>query len=286
MVVSTRSHGKVARYYTFLYQFNRAVAYAALDDGRKLILDATGKYNIYNETPDELLNGFGLYIDKEKKLYDIEYLERSAPVRQVVMINADIKSDGKMDGLARINSFGYNRIKSLKNYKTDGEKKYTDYLRDNNNSLKVSALKFENMEVDTLPLIQHVNFNLDLTGSDENYIYFPTNLFSSLRSNPFLSETRLTDIEFGYRPNYSSVGLYKIPANFKAEALPKSVSMMMPDSSITFRRIVAHDDTQISVRIVIDYKKSTYEKDSYPEFFDFCKKMYEMLNEQIVLKKS
>lgn len=62
--------------------------------------------------------------------------------------------------------------------------------------------------------------------------------------------------------------------------------MMMPDSSITFRRLVAHDAENISVRYIVDYKKTTYPKEDYPEFYDFCKKMYEMLNEQFVLKKS
>jgi hypothetical protein len=40
------------------------------------------------------------------------------------------------------------------------------------------------------------------------------------------------------------------------------------------------------VRLNIDHKKSIYFKEEYADFHEFCKKMYEMLNEQIVLKKS
>lgn len=286
MVVSTRDHGKVAPYYTFLYQFNRAVVYIPIDSTHTYVLDATNKYNIYNEVPDNLLNSDALYIDKEHKQYDMVYLEREIPVRQVVLLNADIKPDGKMNGTAQINSFSYNRIKNITQFKTDGEKKYTDYLRDNNNNLKVTSLKFENMDIDTLPLKQVIDFNLELTGSDDNYIYFNPNLFTTLRTNPFLSENRYTDIEFGYRKNYSITGIYKIPDNYKVDALPKSISMIMPDSSITFKRIAAQDNGSIMVRYSIDYKKTTYTKEAYPEFYAFFKKMYEMLNEQIVLKKS
>lgn len=286
MVVSTRDHGKVVPYYTFLYQFNRSVVYAKTLDDKIFILDAAGKYNVYNETPSNLLNGMGLYVDKEKKEFDRIFIKREAPVRNVVLINAAIKADGKMAGTAQINSFSYNRAKTMQRYKTDGEKKYIDYLRDNNNSLKVSKLKFDNMEVDTLPLTQNLDFDLDLTGSDDNYIYFVPNLFTSLRANPFLAENRLTDIEFGYRNNYIINGVFNIPASYKVDAMPKSVSMMMPDSSITFRRVVLSDAEKVVVRYNIDYKKPTYSKDSYPDFFDFCKKMYEMLNEQVVLKKS
>jgi hypothetical protein len=286
MVVSTRDHGKVVPYYTFLYQFNRAVVYVPIDSTRNYVLDATSKYNIYNELPDNLLNSDALYIDKEKKQYDMVYLERKDPIRQIVIVRGEVKPDGKMDGTAQISSFGYNRIHTLSRYKTDGEQKYTDYLRENNNNLKVTSLKFDNMEIDTLPLTQNINFNLDLTSSDDNYIYFVPNIFSSLRTNPFLSENRRTDIEFGYRNSYSIMGTYILPANYKIDALPKSATMTMPDGSITFKRYVAAENGTLMVRYVIDHKTTLYSKDSYPDFREFYKKMYEMLNEQVVLKKS
>jgi hypothetical protein len=286
MVVSTRSHGKVMHYYTNLNQFNRAVVYIPIDTVKNYVLDATSKYNIYNEIPSTLLNNEGLYIDKDKDQYDMVFLTHEAPVRQVVVLNAEIKADGKMEGTAQINSFSYNRIKSVESYKTDGEKKYIDYLRDNNNSLKVTSLKFDNMDVDTLPLTQNIGFNLDLTGSDDNYIYFTPNLFTSLRTNPFLSDNRSTNIEFGYRSNYVINSTYKIPANYKVDGLPKSVSMSMPDGSIMFKRLAATDNGTLVVRYIIDYKKNIYFKEDYPEIHEFFKKMYEMLNEQIVLKKS
>ena len=51
-------------------------------------------------------------------------------------------------------------------------------------------------------------------------------------------------------------------------------------------RILAEQDGLLVVRYIIDYKKTRYTKDEYPSIRDFYKKMYEMLNEQIVLKKS
>jgi len=286
MVVSTRAHGKVNKFYPSLYQFNRAVVYIPIDSTREYILDATGKYNTYNEIPDNLLNSSGLYIDKEKKTYDIIFLEKADPVRQVTLINAEIKPGGKMSGTAQMNSFSYNRISAVKRYKTDGEKKYIDYLTDGDNNLKISAIRFDNMEVDTLPLTQNIDFNLDLTGSDDSYIYFTPNVFTSVRNNPFLSENRNTDIDFGYRNNYTINGMYKEPAGYKVDALPKSVSMTLPDKSITFRRIVAEQDGSIVVRYTIDFKKSIYFKEGYPDLHDFYKKLHELMSEQIVLKKT
>lgn len=286
MVVSTRDNGKVMPFYTSLAQFNRAVVYIPIDSTRNYVLDATSKYNIYNETPADILNSSGLYIDKQKNVYDIVYIKKQQPARQTVLINAEIKPGGKLEGEAQIGSTSYNRIDAVERYKKDGEKKYIDYLRDDDNNLKISSISFENMDVDTLPLAQKLNFSLDLAGSDENYIYLNPNLFTPLKSNPFLSENRATDIDFGYQRSYTVSGIYKEPTGYKVDALPKSISMTMPDRSVSFKRLVAEQDGIITVRFVINYNQAEYSKDNYPDFHEFFKKMHEMLNEQIVLKKS
>jgi hypothetical protein len=285
MVVSTRKYGKVDPFNTSLTQFNRAVVYVRVDSTKYYVLDATGKYNLYNEIPAELLNSMGLSIDKSKKTYDTITLKRALPIRQVVLINAEIKPGGKVEGTAQINSSGYDRINAVTRYKTDGESKYIDYLRNGDNGLKIASLKFDNMEVDSLPLTQNIAFNLDLPGSDENYIYLNPNQFTPLKTNPFLSETRQTDIYFGYLENYSINSVYKIPAGYKTDALPKSISMVMPDKSISFKRIVAEQDGSVLVHFILNYNKRAFNVNEYPGIKDFYKKMYEMLNEQIALKK-
>lgn len=286
MVVSTREHGKVLPYYTSLNQFNRAVVYIPVDSTKNYVLDATGKYNRYDRTPRELLNSTGLWIDKSSKTYDRVFIHSEQPSRQLVMINGDIKTGGKMEGTAEISSDSYYRSDAVERYNRDGEKKYIDYLRDDNNELSVSSISFENMQADSLPLLQKLNFSLNMTGADEKYIYLNPNLFSSLKTNPFTSERRMTDIDMGYLRNYSIYGNFKIPAGYQADALPKSVSMTTPDKGIVFKRIIASEDGQLTIRYVLAYNKPIYFKDDYPAFHEFFQKMFEMLNEPIVLKKS
>ena len=285
MVVSTRKNGKPDPWRTSLWQFNRTVVYVPLDGDKSYVLDATGKYNVYNEPPADLLNTFGLWIDRSKNVYDTVSIKKDMPVRQVVLINAEIKPGGKIEGTAQINNMSYDRENAVKKYKTDGEEKYMEYLRNGDNGLKITSLKFDNMEVDTLPLTQNINFNLDLPGTDENYIYVNTNLFTSLKTNPFLSESRLSDIYFGYLRNYSINSVFKLPAGYKVDALPKGVSMVMPDKSIAFKRIIAEQDGSVLVHYIIDFRRAAFNVNEYPGIRDFYKKMFEMLNEQIVLKK-
>ena len=286
MLVSTRKNGKVNPAYPSGYQFNKTVAYIPVDSKNYYILDATSKYNIYKEIPADLLNGFGLYIDKENEKYDLLFIQKTTPVKEVTFINAEIKPDGKMSGTVQINSFDYNRINNIEKYKTDGEEKYVKDLSDGNNDLKISLLKFDNMEVDTLPLTRKFEFHLDLIGSDETYIYFKPNLFAPDYAKDFLKEHRYTDIDFGYQSNDALSGIYKIPAGYKIDAMPKSVSMALPDNSILFRRIVAEQDGSLVVRYLLYFKKSLFFKENYPDFHEFFKKMNEMMNEQVVLKKA
>jgi len=60
----------------------------------------------------------------------------------------------------------------------------------------------------------------------------------------------------------------------------------MPDTSIVFRRKFVEQDGTIVARILIQFKKTVFFAEDYPALFDFYKKMYDMMNEQIVLKKS
>lgn len=288
MLVSTRKNGKVNPAYAFLGQFNKTVVYVPMgaDTANYCVLDATGKYNSYNEIPYNLLNSSGIYVDLQNKTTGIIFLENTLPIRKVVLINAEIAADGKMTGTADISDYGYNRVKSLRIYKNEGEEKYIDYLRNKDNTISISSLKLENMEDDTLPLTQNFNFKADLPGSDQNYIYLNTNLFTTLQTNPFLSDTRSTDIDFGYRDNYSISGVYKIPAGYKVESLPKNINTITPDNSIGFKRIVIEEDGTITIRYVIDHKKTIFFREQYADFHEFYKKMFEMLNEQIVLKKA
>ncbi|MDB5121165.1 MAG: hypothetical protein JWN56_2383 [Sphingobacteriales bacterium] len=286
MIVSTKDNGKINVAYPGLRQFNKTITYIPVDSTLAYYLDATNKYQPYNEIPEDLLNSNGLYVDKDNKVFSISYIRKPHTVRNISFVNAEIKPDGHLEGTVTINSNSYKKLKYTEFYKRDGEEKYKDYLRDNDNNIKISSLKLENLDIDTLPLMQKIEFKMDLAGSDESYIYVNPNLFSSLKSNPFVGENRSTAIDFGYMSTYLISGLYKVPVGFKVDALPKNISMVTPDQSIVFKRVALMQDGVISIRYNVDFKKTVHLKDNYAALHEFYKKMFEMLNEPIVLKKS
>ena len=260
------------------------MVYVQVDSSTFYLLDASNKYNLYNVIPKDQLNTFGILLHKGDDSKTV-FINNDNPVLQSVNITAEIKPGGKMMGTAQVISDSYNKEYSLSKYNIDGEKKFTDDFKNNDNSLQIKSLKMENMTVDSLPLLQDVNFSMDLAGSDESYIYLNPNLFTSLQKNPFTNTERWSDIDFGYRDNLVINGAFTIPAGYKIDAKPKNITMVMPDTSITFKRSVNEQDGIITVRYVINHKKTLYFRKDYPEFSAFYQKLYEMLNEQIVLKK-
>lgn len=261
------------------------VVFLPVDSTKSYVLDASSKYNLFNKAPFEELNSFGLNVDADSKLFQTVFIEDDEPALQSVFVNAEIAPEGKMKGMAEINSYSHKKIKALAKYKDDGEEKYQRFLANNDNNIKISGLKLEGAEVDSIPLTQKFNFDVDLTSSDEHYIYFNANLFTLMGENPFKKEERFSDIDFGYRDNYVINSLYKIPPGFKADSLPKSVTIVMPDTSIIFKRTVAQNEGTILVKYSLNHKKTIYFREDYQDIRGFYKKMYDLLNEQLILKK-
>jgi hypothetical protein len=296
LLVSTKNNGKINPANATYSLFNNAVVYIPVDSAKNYVLDASDKFNQYNVIPEKILNTFGLSIDTYNlhsldeygisKAYNMVFVSNNEPSLRSVSLNAEVKADGGMKGNVEINSYSYHKINELALYNAKGEAKYLDTLRNNDNSLRITSFKRENMEVDTLPLIQKIDFDMSSAGSDGNYIYLNTNLFNLTGKNPFYSQNRFSDVDLGFLDNYSAYSVYKLPAGYKSEALPKTMTVMMPDKSIVFKRTVAEDSGAILIKYVFSTKKILYFNEEYPDLRAFYAKMYELLNEQIVLKKS
>lgn len=286
LLVSTREHGRFNIAFPSLYQFNRTAVYVSIDSTTRYFLDASDKFNVYNIPPRPLLNGYGLSVDRETKSSNLVFIENSVASRKSVFVKAELHPDGKMTGRADITNFSYHKINDVEKIKKDGEDKFKQELIGQNNNLKITSLEIKGTDTDSIPIHEAIQFSLNLPQSDDKYLYFNPNLFSAFTQNPFLNENRVTTIDFGFNSKHILTGSFKVPAGFSPEGLPANYNVVMPDKSISFQRIMIAADGVISVRYVIDFKKSIYTTDDYPMLRQFYKQMFEMLNEQIVLKKS
>ena len=137
---------------------------------------------------------------------------------------------------------------------------------------------------DALPLDANVFFSGVLQRSGD-YAFLPYTLFSWFGKSPFVADKRQTDVDFGYTQQYIMSGSYTIPANYAIEELPKNIKMIMPDTSIIMSRITQQQDNTVMYRLSIDYRRPQYSAEEYAPLKEFYRKLYALLNEQIVLKK-
>jgi len=282
--VRTRTEGRLDVSAPGWFSLNKVVLYAQADASTFYVLDASDKLNGYDNVPGDLAGLKAFQIATTAKVYSlinlplgINYISSSA--------TGDITPDGKLKGSVQIREWGYAKKDFRQQYNVLGQKSFIEKLEHNNNGLKINSFKVEVPQNDTLPVTRVIDFDYNLTEPDGNYLYFTPSILTGLNSDPFFSETRISDIDFGGFTLLAFKGRYKIPAGYKIEALPKSVNLEMPDKGIIFKRVLADQDGYIVANYLIDYERSVYKKDAYPAIHDFYKKMYAMLSEQILLKK-
>ena len=134
------------------------------------------------------------------------------------------------------------------------------------------------------PLLEKFNFNYEITRTD-NYYYFQPLFLASFRENPFTSILRQTDIDMGCNQQFIFQMSLSIPAGMALESIPASILLRNSDSSVIFKRQCISEKSVAFIKITIEYNYPQFSKVEYPSIKEFFKKMYALLNEQIVLKK-
>ncbi len=280
LLTSTKDNGKVNTLYPFLYQFDQVVACVETTDGSMLVMDATDKYNPYSLVPYDIQFTDGLIIDKKGP--DFINLATNTQLRHTISVQLRLDEEGKLSGEGLISSYDYGKNVRLNTYRK-GKLKEVFSLSDGI-TLIPDSMEVKGTDSDSLPLEQHLWLSGSLQPSG-GYAFIPYDLFTGLGKNPFTAEKRQTDIDFNYAQKYTITGSVIIPENYSFDDLPKNMRMMMVDTSIVLTRILQKDDNILSYRVTLDFKRPIYAADEYPDVKEFYKKLYEALDEKIVLKK-
>lgn len=279
LLASTKDNGTVNTVFPFLNQFNCVLAYFKDADG-EYIMNAADKYNPFYLVPYDVLFCKGLLVDKKegglKEIYSDKNYSNN------VYFSSNVDENGKISGNAIIGSSGYARNLRVRTYKKGNLKSLfesTDGI-----IVKIDSLSVNNLKDELLPLEQKLLFSGNIQSSGE-YFFLPINLFSGLDKNPFIEEDRVMDIDFMYPKSYMISGTYILTDDYSVNELPKNTKMMLPDTSIVLTRVIQKDENIVSFRFTLDFKAIGYNAESYPYIREFFKKMYEILDERIVLKK-
>ena len=281
MLVSERAHGKVNTQYPFIDQFNTVYAAVSIDE-KKYYLNAVDQLTPAHIIPHKILNTTAFIVSKKAGGL-VEIKDESLQYRDIISIIASVTADGNIEGQAFMTSADYARVFRLHGYKRNPENYISENFKKTN--VEIDSFNIINADIDSLALQQRFDFKAAMQGSGE-YRFFPMTLFSGLESNPFISDKRFSDINFGFRRYIASAAYIQVPPNLTIDVLPKSIRLVNPDNTIDFSREILMDEAtrKLVIRIKMDFRRSFYAVDEYDTIKEFYKKMFELLNEQVVLK--
>jgi hypothetical protein len=279
LLASTKDNGAINTIYPFLRQFNCVLAYVT-DGDERYIMNAADKYNSFNLIPYDVLYTNALVVDKDSG--GLVGLNSDKKFANSIYFSAAIEADGKITGNATLSSLGYARNTRMSTYKKD---KLKAMVEDNEGiNIKADSININNEKDELLPLEQKIGFSGNMQTSG-GYLFLPYNLFTGIGKNPFIEENRVMDIDFDYPKSYTVTGSFTLADNYIVNELPKNTKMIMPDTSIVLTRVIQQDANIISFRFTLNFTAPGYSAEGYPYIKEFFKKMYEILDERIVLKK-
>ena len=269
--------------YPGFHQFNKVMAYVKVND-KVYVLDGSQKGTPVHLVPPDVLMTEGMVIEKLETfewgwqtLWNKETLSKN-----IIQLIGVIDEEGKMKGDITISSFDYARLPRLSTAKK-GKDKFTEkYLSEP--GITIDDVSFDNLESDSLPLVQKVKFSQTLNATGD-YRHFSANLLSGLSKNPFVTDSRYSDVFFGSNQSYLLLGNFTVPDGYELETLPKNIKMIMPDTSITISRASQFANGTLLTKIQLEFKKPVFGAEEYPELQEFYKQLYALLNEQFVIRK-
>jgi len=282
ILFSTRDHGLVTPFYPFINQFNAVMAYVVIKD-KSFVLDATDKSINYKLVPEKVVNTNGFIVEGTAGKWK-DVLSGKSKYKVMSAVQGEIDEAGIMKGNGLVNCYDYARAQRVKEWTENKQKFKDDYFIKSYPALQIEEITINNADADSLPLEQKIKFRSQLNSSGD-YRYFSVNLFSDMEKNPFIADTRVSDVDFGVPQDYLLFGNYTIPEGYIFDGVPENISMTTSDNGIVFNRTIQVESNLLNVRMTIEFKKTFYTADTYPEFKEFYKKLFDKLNEQVVIKK-
>ena len=285
VLVSHRHLGLVDDGYPFENQFNSVLTLVKAN-GRTYYLDAANLSTPLSYIPFNYINTKGFVLKKNAAppllLEDTIHKQRNLMgARSIIMAN------GKIEGEVNCKSFDYSQIDRTVELKELTEDRFiAKYFLSEINNIQIDSIAIKRNPIDSLPLEQKFNYSTEATQNGD-YLIVSLNNFFGFEKNPFVSENRFTNIHFGTAIDNQLSHLFVLPEGFKPEELPKTINLIMPDKSISFLRSVNYDPgaRMVMVRLKLEINNSIFKPQTYPSVSQFFKKMVDLLNEPLVLRK-
>jgi hypothetical protein len=279
VLISTRDNGKINKDFPSVGQLN-GVDVLAMDSSTFYILDASLKFQSFQNPPLNILNREAFILIPDSMQW-VTITDNRPLLKQSVHVIADLNEAGKMEGTGSIQYYDY-----AKAYKLDTVLKNEKELFDKTPAgLKILSSKMSDADQEQEPLLETIEFVYEPQQTGDFFFINPQ-ILTERNKNPFVDNKRNTDIDFGCNQLFILTMQIRFPSTYLIEHLPKNITVRAPDSSFFYKIAYSSDTRNIFISQVFEVKKTIFSKEEYPGIQDFFKRMYALMAEEIILKRS
>lgn len=283
VILSTRSNG--IAFLPSRTAFNYVVCGVEYDN-RISMFDATSKYSMSNIMPARTLNWVGRVIRKNGTSDEIDLMV-DVISKNSTNVFATLQTNGELNGKLREVNTEYAAYMYREDQGKYSKETVINNLERKYKGIEVDGLKVMNMEDLYQPIQVEYEFNhnnvVEIIGSK---MYFSPFLFLNYTENPFTQEKREYPIDFLYPRQDKYTFTITIPEGYEIESLPKATNLSIIDDLGAFKFNCLGTGNKIQVSATFDLNQSTILPQYYVTLKDFFKRMLEVQNDKIVLKKT
>jgi len=282
VLLSTRSHGKVNKFYPKRSSFNYVVALAKVN-GKNVLLDASRDFLEPGNLPFNCINGQGLVVTSGKSQW--VNLKSNEAFFENTYVLMSLGESG-LNATMQIKTRSLSAKKLRYDIAKEGKDKYIENYIENEQDWEIEEYTIENdidVNKSVIEKIKISDFsNIDIDG---DIIYLPAVIVEEEEENPFTSETRMYPVDFAVPINSKYVLTFTIPEGYTVDEMPENSSITLPDKAATFMYRIQKQNGMLQIYCQTKINKTLFLPGEYKLLREFYTHVIEKLNEQIVLKK-
>jgi len=280
VILSTRSHGMIRPGAPNISKYNHTIAYLQWDNNNRAVyLDASDKNASFNLLPCEDEGSVVLVKDNR---HQCSHLNNNTVSRKYVSINANIDDEGVIAGSQVYQMSNYYALGYRKRF--DTKDKRIETLQGELDDFVIDSLSVSNLHKRIKPVKESYTFHIGEDNDTPDMLYIPALLHYSSISNPFKLKERKFPIDFPFKINEMITINYTIPNNYTVQQVPKSISAVIPDKSLSFKYYCTVVGNKISIKTSCKRSKRKFPQQEYASVKNIYDLMVKKFAEQIVLK--
>jgi hypothetical protein len=280
ILFSTRDNGRVQINFPSISQLN-GLNIMVVDVNAFYVLDASSKNQSYHTPPPNILERDALILEPGGVRWMFVSDSRTlSQTSQDLMLWFNDKKE--LEGKS-INRF-YNYARQYRLDKLDKDNLSEKPKSEIPAGITVTSFDRYDDKADSSPLEETTHFTFTPNSTDDYYFINPL-FFSPETRNPFITEKRQSDIDFGSKQEIR-VGLkLEIPEGYEVESMPAPLVAKNSDSSFVFKRMTNADAQNVYFSQTFEIRQSRFKAEEYADIREFYKFIAGKMSEEIILRK-